>query len=117
VTGSPSRARSGPSAAPRYSARAPPCYLLTWGLLGPGKGIEWTLRALAVAHRDATALARAIQRALSEPGPATRNVGSDRAAHAPTVPTLRWPAVAERYETLARRLVASGSTTAKAESA
>jgi hypothetical protein len=54
---------------------------------------------------------------LSEPRPATRNVGSDRAAHAQTARTLRWPAVAERYETLARRLVASGSTTAKAESA
>jgi glycosyltransferase involved in cell wall biosynthesis len=74
-------------------------------------------RGHLVAHRDATALARAIQRALSEPGPATRTVGSDRAAHAPTTPTLHWRAVAERYETLAQRLVASGSTTAKAESA
>jgi len=29
------------------SARARRSHLLTWGLLGPGKGIEWTLRALA----------------------------------------------------------------------
>lgn len=27
--------------------RDPGSHLLTWGLLGPGKGIEWTLRALA----------------------------------------------------------------------
>jgi glycosyltransferase involved in cell wall biosynthesis len=27
--------------------RSPGSHLLTWGLLGPGKGIEWTLRALA----------------------------------------------------------------------
>jgi polysaccharide biosynthesis protein PslF len=30
--------------APRYGNRP---HLLTWGLLGPGKGIEWALRALA----------------------------------------------------------------------
>lgn len=28
-------------------ARTPQAHLLTWGLLGPGKGIEWALRALA----------------------------------------------------------------------
>src|ERR687890_181600 len=35
------RAAGPPSARNRRS------HLLTWGLLGPGKGIEWTLRALA----------------------------------------------------------------------
>ncbi len=35
----------GPSGAP--AARAAQPHLLTWGLLGPGKGIEWALRALA----------------------------------------------------------------------
>jgi glycosyltransferase involved in cell wall biosynthesis len=34
------------SAAPQAAHEVP--HLLTWGLLGPGKGIEWTLRALAL---------------------------------------------------------------------
>ena len=34
------------SSAPRDRSDRP--HLLTWGLLGPGKGIEWSLRALAV---------------------------------------------------------------------
>src|SRR3712207_1174271 len=33
------------TSAPRARAEVP--HLLTWGLLGPGKGIEWALRALA----------------------------------------------------------------------
>jgi glycosyltransferase involved in cell wall biosynthesis len=35
-------AADGPS-----PVRTPQAHLLTWGLLGPGKGIEWALRALA----------------------------------------------------------------------
>ncbi|GIJ73173.1 glycosyltransferase [Virgisporangium ochraceum] len=31
----------------RGPERGSPAHLLTWGLLGPGKGIEWSLRALA----------------------------------------------------------------------
>ncbi|MEV6595704.1 glycosyltransferase [Actinoplanes sp. NPDC051346] len=34
------------SSAPRETLEVP--HLLTWGLLGPGKGIEWALRALAL---------------------------------------------------------------------
>lgn len=34
------------SSAPRRTLEVP--HLLTWGLLGPGKGIEWALRALAL---------------------------------------------------------------------
>jgi glycosyltransferase involved in cell wall biosynthesis len=34
------------SSAPRVAHTVP--HLLTWGLLGPGKGIEWALRALAL---------------------------------------------------------------------
>ncbi|HEV7711786.1 MAG TPA: glycosyltransferase [Asanoa sp.] len=40
--GAPVFADAGEPAAPRQ-----PNHLLTWGLLGPGKGIEWALRALA----------------------------------------------------------------------
>ena len=36
-----------PRPAPPRRPRAPRPHLLTWGLLGPGKGIEWALRALA----------------------------------------------------------------------
>jgi glycosyltransferase involved in cell wall biosynthesis len=72
-------------------------------LLGDGRGH-------IVAHQDPAALAHAIQRALSEPGPAPRN---DR----PVAASLRWSAVAERYETLARRLVESASIPVKVESA
>jgi glycosyltransferase involved in cell wall biosynthesis len=65
-------------------------------------------RGHVVPHQDPAALAGAIRRALAEPGPA---------APAPVASALRWPAVAERYETLARRLVASRSAAVTAESA
>jgi glycosyltransferase involved in cell wall biosynthesis len=32
--------------APAQAVRKPGSHLLTWGLLGPGKGVEWVLRAL-----------------------------------------------------------------------
>ncbi|MFI5894545.1 glycosyltransferase [Actinoplanes sp. NPDC051513] len=73
-------------------------------------------RGYIVAHQDPAALAGAIRRTLAEAGPSARNVGSDRAARASTGSPLQWPAVAERYETLARRLVTAGSTTVNAES-
>jgi glycosyltransferase involved in cell wall biosynthesis len=65
-------------------------------------------RGHIVPHQDPAALAGAIRRALSEPRQAPR---------APTASTLSWPVVAERYETLARRLVPSGSSAVNAESA
>jgi polysaccharide biosynthesis protein PslF len=40
------------SSAPRRSARQP--RLLTWGLLGPGKGIEWAIDALAILGGERT---------------------------------------------------------------
>jgi glycosyltransferase involved in cell wall biosynthesis len=74
-------------------------------------------RGHVVAHQDPVALVGAIRRALSEPGPATRNVGGGRPAWDPAASPLRWPAVAERYEALARRLVTSRSAIVTAESA
>jgi glycosyltransferase involved in cell wall biosynthesis len=65
-------------------------------LLGRGPG-------LLVAHKDPEALAAAVRRLLTEPGLAARLVGRTR-----TVPaTLRWPAVAARYDALAGRLLAA----------
>ena len=40
------------SSAPRATGDVP--HLLTWGLLGPGKGIEWALRALALLDEGVT---------------------------------------------------------------
>lgn len=58
---------------------------------------------LLVPHRDPTALAAAIRRLLTEPGLAS--LLADRAGAMAT--TLRWPAVAARYEALAGRLIAA----------
>src|SRR5204862_469127 len=77
---------------PSSGARHRP-HLLTWGLLGPGKGIEWALRALA----------EALRRLLTESALAatlTNRIRTDTA-------TLSWPAVAARYEALAHRLLAA----------
>lgn len=63
---------------------------------------------LLVPHEDAAALAAAVRRILTEPGLAeglslrTRDLA----------PTLRWPAVAARYEMLAHRLLATGAPVA-----
>jgi glycosyltransferase involved in cell wall biosynthesis len=57
-----------------------------------------------VPHQDSAALAAAIRRVLKRPDTATTG---DRSI----VSTLRWPAVAERYEALARQLIRAGSTT------
>lgn len=59
---------------------------------------------LLVPHQDPAALAAAIRRILTEPGLAASLAGRTR----PLAPTLRWPAVAARYEALARRLLAAG---------
>ncbi|GAA1030594.1 hypothetical protein GCM10009557_23140 [Virgisporangium ochraceum] len=53
-----------------------------------------------VPHQDSAALAAAIRLVLTRP-----------AAGPSTPPTLRWPAVAERYEDLAHRLIYARSTT------
>jgi glycosyltransferase involved in cell wall biosynthesis len=58
---------------------------------------------LLVPHQDPTALAAAVRRILTEPGLAARLTDHTRAL----VPTLLWPAVAARYDALARRLLTS----------
>ena len=63
-------------------------------MLGGGTG-------LIVPHGDSTAMAAALRRVLTEPGLAAR-LGAQAAALAPE---LLWPAVADRYRTLAVELV------------
>ncbi len=53
-------------------------------------------------------MAAAVRRILSEPGLAGGMVGASSTS------TLSWPAVAERYETLANRLLAARRYTAEA---
>jgi glycosyltransferase involved in cell wall biosynthesis len=55
---------------------------------------------LLVPHQDPEAMAAAIRHLLSEPGLAGRLAGLAGG------PTLRWPAVAARYQALAGRLIA-----------
>lgn len=62
-------------------------------LLSDGVGV-------IVPHQDSAALAAAVRLVLTKP-----------AAGPSTPPTLRWPAVAERYEDLAHRLIHTRSTT------
>jgi len=63
---------------------------------------------LLVPYEDAAALAAAIRRILTEPGLAASLVGRTRNQ----VTTLRWPAVAARYDMLARQLLAARSPVA-----
>lgn len=56
---------------------------------------------LLVPHQDPRAMAAAIRRILTEPGLADRLVGRRMGT------TLRWPEVAERYDTLANQLLAA----------
>ena len=65
-------------------------------MLGGGTG-------LLVPHGDSVAMAAALRRVLTEPGLAAR-MSSQAAAVAPQ---LLWPAVADRYRTLATKLVES----------
>ena len=65
---------------------------------------------LLVPHRDPVALAAAIRRVLTEPDLAARLAGRTQRL----APVLRWPAVAGRYEALARRLLATAPTVATA---
>jgi glycosyltransferase involved in cell wall biosynthesis len=59
---------------------------------------------LLVPHRDPARLATAIRRVLTEPGLAAKLTGGTRGV----TRSLRWPAVAQRYDTLADRLLHSG---------
>lgn len=59
---------------------------------------------LLVPHQDPAALAAAIRRVLCEPGLAASLASRTRQL----TPTLLWPAVAARYDALARRVVAAG---------
>jgi polysaccharide biosynthesis protein PslF len=65
---------------------------------------------LLVPHRDPAALAVAIRRILTEPGLAAALTGRSR----PATRSPRWPAVAQRYEALAERLVGNGLVPAAA---
>jgi glycosyltransferase involved in cell wall biosynthesis len=56
---------------------------------------------LVVPHRDPRALADAVRRVLTEPGLATGLAGRGRQL----AESVRWPAVAQRYEALATRLI------------
>jgi glycosyltransferase involved in cell wall biosynthesis len=67
-------------------------------LLTDGPGI-------LVPHRNPAALATAIRRILTTPGLAR----TLRGRTSPADPTMRWPAVAERYHALARTLVDAGA--------
>jgi glycosyltransferase involved in cell wall biosynthesis len=69
-------------------------------LLSDGAGV-------IVPHQDPVALAAAIRLVLKRPDAGT-------SADPSTPSTLRWPAVAERYEALAQRLIRAGSATVDA---
>jgi glycosyltransferase involved in cell wall biosynthesis len=58
---------------------------------------------LLVPHQDPEAMAAAIRHVLAEPGLTGRLTGLTGG------PTLRWPAVAARYQALANGLLATGS--------
>ncbi len=60
---------------------------------------------LLVPHKNPAALATAIRSVLTKPGLAT----TLRERTSPAEPTLRWPAVAQRYHALAETLVTAGS--------
>ncbi len=102
--------------APREASHPP--MALTWGLLGPGKGIEHAIAAgkpvistafphavevlaggagLLVGRQDPAAIASALDRVFTEPGLSGRM--SRRAAD--LAPQLLWPAVALSYRDLA----------------
>jgi len=69
-------------------------------------------RGLIVPHQDPAALAGAIRQVLKEPGltrPGAAPTGN-RCADLPISSRLRWPVVADRYKTLARRLVGADAT-------
>lgn len=106
--------------------------VLTWGLLGPGKGIEHAIDAIAlieavaagkpvvstcfphavellgggagllVGRQDPAAIAHALQRVLTEPGLSARM----SRCSAGLSPYLLWPAVARSYRELASSLAA-----------
>jgi glycosyltransferase involved in cell wall biosynthesis len=77
-------------------------------LLGGGNG-----PGLLVPHHDPAAMAAAVRRLLAEPESAGRRSGLAGGS------TLRWPAVAARYQSLAARLLAdrTPATTSRSVSA
>ncbi|WP_067503624.1 glycosyltransferase [Actinoplanes sp. TFC3] len=81
------------TSAPREAREVP--HLLTWGLLGPGKGIEWALRALA-GLRDMdpmplyTVAGRTHPKVLEQHGDAYRNSLKDLAAELGVSEQVRW---------------------------
>jgi len=70
-------------------------------LLSDGVGV-------IVPHQDSAALAAAIRLVLKWPA-------ADTGVNVSPPTTLRWPAVAERYEALAQRLVRAEATTVDAK--
>ena len=81
------------SSAPRVAHPVP--HLLTWGLLGPGKGIEWALRALALL-RDRTPMpvytvaGRTHPKVLEQHGDSYRQSLKDLAAELGVADAVRW---------------------------
>lgn len=89
----PHGAGSHDAAAPREDHGRP--HLLTWGLLGPGKGIEWALRALALlSDRDPapvyTVAGRTHPKVLEQFGDAYRNSLQALAGELGVTDAVRW---------------------------
>jgi glycosyltransferase involved in cell wall biosynthesis len=93
------------SSAPREAHDVP--HLLTWGLLGPGKGIEWALRALALL-RDLTPMpaytvaGRTHPKVLEHHGDVYRESLRALAAELAVADAVRWDDVYHDQATLSR---------------
>jgi glycosyltransferase involved in cell wall biosynthesis len=93
------------SSAPREAHDVP--HLLTWGLLGPGKGIEWALRALALL-RDLepmptyTVAGRTHPKVLEHHGDVYRESLRELAAELAVADAVRWDDVYHDQATLSR---------------
>ncbi|MFI7547075.1 glycosyltransferase [Actinoplanes sp. NPDC049599] len=93
------------SSAPRETHDVP--HLLTWGLLGPGKGIEWALRALALL-RDLTPMpvytvaGRTHPKVLEHHGDVYRESLRELAAELGVAEAVRWDDVYHDQAALSR---------------
>ena len=81
------------TSAPRERADVP--HLLTWGLLGPGKGIEWALRALSYLgdlqpRPEYTVAGRTHPKVLEQQGDAYRDSLKELAADLAVDDCVRW---------------------------